>query len=148
MPNSRIRILFTLLFAAIAAPCQIVEECRPVAFDSSLVGQAQDTAWVVGAFRIDYLRTIGDYAVFGVVKDSSTSHDNDSLIQSLMLGFKLNDATEDMRYAILLAAAANDRRISFHLTESWARKSNDTAYVDVCEVDNVNIHGSPKRTVP
>ena len=143
MPNQRIRILVTLLFAAIAAPCQIVEDCRPVAFDSSLVGEAQDTAWVVGAFRIDYLRTIGDYAVFGVVKDSSSTD-----YDALALGFKLNDATEDMRYAILLAAATNDRRISFHLTESWARKSNDTVYANVCEVDNVNIHGSPKRTAP
>ena len=143
MPKPRIRILFALLLAAIAAPCQVVERCRPIAFDSSLVGTAQDTAWVVGAFRVDYLRTIGDYAVFGIVKDSSSAN-----YDSLMLGFKLNNATEDMRYAILLAAAANDRRISFHLTESWAIKSDHTAFENVCEVDNVNIHGSPKRTTP
>lgn len=134
-----------LVLASFAYCDQNGYNCAPRSFDSTFV---QDTMWVTGSYRIEHLRVVDHYAVFGIVRDQPTAPTGNDPFLMPLLAFDVSGDNGSQKYALLLAAIANDKYISFHLNLNHATDPTHlTQWDDVCEVDNVNIHGKPKGSL-
>ena len=137
---------FVLLFcAAFAHNDQGSYVCKPSTFDP---GNTVDTAWVTGKYRIEHLRIVNNYAIFGILRDQPVAPGGDSAYMYPYLAYDISGDYGSQKYALLLAAVANDKYISFHLNQNHAFDAPYNEYWEyVCEVDNVNIHGQPKGSL-
>ena len=135
-----------LLFCVVIAHTDEVDYvCKPSTFDP---GNTVDTAWVTESFRIEHLRIVNNYAIFAVLRDNPPTPSGSAAYMMPFLAYDISDEYGSQKYALLLAAVANDKYISFHLNQQYAY---DVVYQRnwnyVCEVDNVNIHGKPKGSL-
>ena len=120
-------------------------DCKPSTFDP---GNTVDTAWVTGEYRIEHLRIVGYYAIFAVLGDDPIAPSGNDAYMYPYLAYDISGDYGSQKYALLLAAVANDQNVSFHLTQNHATDPTYlTPWNHVCEVDNVNIHGKPKGSL-
>ena len=139
-----IAALVLLFCAAFAHNDQGSYVCKTSTFDP---GNTVDTAWVTESFRIEHLRIVNNYAIFAVLRDQPIAPGGDTAYMRPYLAYDISGDYGSQKYALLLAAVANDKYISFHLTQDYAYDEPLSQYWEyVCVVDNVNIHGRPKGT--
>ena len=144
MTKTWAHFLQIMIFAAVAAHCDTSSVCMPATF-----GMQNDTVWVIGKYRIEHLRVVGHYAVFGIFRDAGNGLSAAPASQpffSTLLALDLRRDGGSQAFATLLAAVVNDRYIDFALTRETAEDPNHGTLEDACLVDVVNIRGSPKVT--
>lgn len=142
MTKTWAHFLQIMIFAAVAANCDTSSVCLPATFESQ-----SEIGWVTGKYRIEHLRVVGHYAVFGVLRDAAnglpSAPANHPFFPTL-LALDLRRDGGSQAFATLLAAVVNDRYIGFALKGETAEDPNHGTLEETCLVDAVNIHGAPK----
>lgn len=142
MTKTLTRLFQIMLVVALAAYCDTSSVCLPATF-----GIQNDTVWVSGKYRIEHLRVVGHYAVFGVLRDAANglpaAPANHPFFPTL-LALDLRRDGGSQAFATLLAAVVNDRYIDFALKKETAEDPNHGTLEEACLVDAVNIRGAPK----